>query len=60
MVKNPCPVREVWVGSLGLEDLLEKKMATHASILSWEIPWNEESGGLESRGSKKSLTQPGN
>ena len=60
MVKNPCPVQEVWVGSLGLEDLLEKKMATHASILSWEIPWNEESGRLESRGSKKSLTQPGN
>ena len=53
VVKNPCPVQEVWVGSLGLEGLLEKKMATHASILSWEIPWKEEPGGLKSMGSQK-------
>ena len=31
---------------LGLEDALEKGMATHSSVLAWEIPWTEESGGL--------------
>ena len=34
----------------GLEDCLEKGMATHSSILAWEIPWTEESGGLQARG----------
>ena len=34
------------IGSLGQEDLLEKKMATHSSIFAWKIPWIEESGGL--------------
>ena len=34
------------VQSLGLEDPLEKEMATHASIFAWEIPWTEEAGGL--------------
>ena len=44
------------VQSLGGEDPLEKEMATHSSILAWEIPWTEESGGLQSMGSKKSQT----
>ena len=38
------------VGSLGREDLLEKKMATHSSTLAWKIPWTEELGGLQSTG----------
>ena len=42
MVKNP-PAN---TGALGREDLLEKGMATHSSILVWEIPWIEEPGGL--------------
>ena len=33
---------ETWVQSLGQEDSLEKEMATHSSILAWEIPWTEE------------------
>ena len=45
-VKNSPTVRETWVQSLGQEDLLEKKMATHSSILAWKIPWTEEPGGL--------------
>ena len=36
----------------GLEDPLEKEMATHSSILAWEIPWTEEPGGLQSMGSQ--------
>ena len=46
MVKNPPPVQETQVQSLGCEDLLEKEMATHPSILAWRIPWTEEPGGL--------------
>ena len=45
-------MRETWVWSLGREDLLEKKMATHSSILAWRIPWTEEPGGLQSTGSQ--------
>jgi len=41
---------EIWVPSLGREDLLEKEMATHSSILAWEIPWMEEPGRLQSVG----------
>ena len=37
---------ETWVESLGQEDLLEKEMATHCSILAWKIPWTEKPGGL--------------
>ena len=48
MVKNPPAMEETWVRSLGWEDLLEKGMATHRSILAWEIPWTEEPGGLQS------------
>ena len=39
---------ETWVQSLGQEDRLEKQMATHSRILAWEIPWTEETGGLQS------------
>ena len=43
-------MRETWVWSRGREDPLEKGMATHSSILAWEIPWTEEPGGLHSKG----------
>ena len=48
---------DMWFQSLGWEDALEKEMATHFSILAWEIPWTEEPGGLQSMGSQKSQTQ---
>ena len=38
----------MWVQSLDQKDALEEGMATHSSILAWEIPWTEESGGLQS------------
>ena len=50
MVKNPTAVQETWVRSLSWKDPLEKGMATHYSILAWEIPWTEEPGGLQSMG----------
>ena len=43
----------MWVRFLGQEDPLEKEMATHSSILAWEIPWAEEPGRLQSTGSQK-------
>ena len=43
-------MQETWVRSLGQEDPLEKEMATHTSILAWEILWTEEPGGLQSVG----------
>ena len=43
---------EIWVQSLGREDPLEEEMATHSSILAWEIPWEEQLGGLQSMGSQ--------
>ena len=43
MVKNPPAVQETQVRSLSREDPLEKGMATHSSILAWEIPWTERS-----------------
>ena len=46
-------MRKTWVGSLGWDDPLEKGMATHSSILAWEIPWTEEPGGLQSMGSQR-------
>ena len=46
-VKNLPAVWETWVLFLGWEDLLEKEIATHSSILAWEIPWTEEPGGLQ-------------
>ena len=45
------------VRSLGQEDPLEKEMATHSSILAWEILWTEEPGELQSMGSQKSQTR---
>ena len=42
MVKRLPTVQETQVQSLGWEDLLEKEMATHSSILAWKIPWTEE------------------
>ena len=47
MVKNLPASQEMQVQSLGWEDPLEKEMATHSSILAWEIPWTEEPGGLQ-------------
>ena len=47
MVKNPPAMRGTHVQPLGQEDSLEKRMATHSSILSWRIPWTEEPGGLQ-------------
>ena len=44
MVKNSSAMRETWVRSLGWEDLLERGMATHYSILAWRIPRTEEPG----------------
>ena len=44
-VKNLPAMRETQVSSRGGEDSLEKRMATHSSILAWEIPWTEEPGG---------------
>ena len=50
-VKNLPAMQETQVQSLGWHDCLGKEMATHSSILAWRIPWTEESGGLQSRGS---------
>ena len=44
-------MQEIQVQSLDQEDLLEKEMATHSSILAWKIPWIEEPGRLQSMGS---------
>ena len=49
-------IQEMQVPSLGWEDTLQKEMATHSSILAWEIPQTEEPGGLQSTGSQKSQT----
>ena len=56
MVKNPLAKQEMQVPSLGQEDSLEKEMATHSSILAWEIPRTGEPGRLQSMGSQKSQT----
>ena len=45
-VKNLPAMQEMWIGSLGLEDPLEKGMTTHSSILAWRIPQTEEPSGL--------------
>ena len=50
MVKNLPAMQETWVRSLGWEDPLEEGMATHSSILAWNIHWTEEPGGLQSMG----------
>ena len=48
-------MQEMQVRSLSWDDLLEEEMATHSSILAWEIPWTEEPGGLQSMGVTKKL-----
>ena len=53
MLKNLSAMQETWVRSLGWEDPLEKRMATHSSILAWRTAWTEESGGLQSTGSQR-------
>ena len=57
MVKNLLAMQEAWVQSLSWKDPREKGMATHSSILAWEIPWTEEPGGLQSMG-PQSQTRP--
>ena len=55
VVKNLLlPMQEIQVLSLDWGDPLEKEVAPYSSILSWEIPWKEEPGGLQSMGSQKS------
>ena len=56
MVKSLPEMRETWVQSLGREDPLEKKTATHSSILAWRIPWTEEPERLQFMESKESDT----
>ena len=51
-VKHLPAMWETWVQSLGREDLLEKEMATHSSILAWKTPWMEDSGKVQSMGSQ--------
>ena len=52
-VKNLPAMQETQVRSLGQEDPLAKRMATHSSILAWRILWTEEPGGLQSMGSQR-------
>ena len=47
---NPAAMQDIRVWSLDWEDLLEKGMATHSSLLAWRIPWTEEPGRLQSMG----------
>ena len=47
MVKNLPAMQETQFRSLGQEDALEKRTATHSNILFWRIPWTEEPGGLQ-------------
>ena len=52
-LKNLPAMQEAWVRSLDQEDPLEKRMATHSSILAWRILWTEEPGGLQSMASQR-------
>ena len=56
MVKILPVVQETWVQSLVGEEILENRMATHSSILAWEMLWTEEPGGLWSMGHKEPNT----
>ena len=49
-LKNQLAMLEMWVQSLGQEDPLEKKMATHSRIFAWKIPWTEEPGRVQFMG----------
>ena len=51
-------MQKTWVQPLSWEDALEKELATHSSILAWEIPQTEEPGGRESMGSQKVKIAP--
>ena len=53
LVKNPPAMQETQVPSLAVEDLLEKEMTTHSSVLAWRIPGQGEPGGLPSLGSHR-------
>ena len=53
VVKNSSAMQETQVRCLGQEDPLEEEMATHSSVLVWEIPRTEEPGGLQSMGSQR-------
>ena len=57
MVKNLPAKKEMWVQSLGWEEPLEKEMATHSSILAWEISWTEEPGGLPGVTKESDITE---
>ena len=50
---NNAGAQETWVQSLGWEGPMKEEMATHSSILAWEIPWTEVSGGLLSMGPQR-------
>ena len=52
-VKRLPTLRETWAQSLSWEDLLEKEMVTHSSILAWKIPWTEKPGRLQAMGSQR-------
>ena len=52
-IKNPPSVQETWIWALSQQDPLQEGMATHSSILAWTIPWKEEPGRLQSRGSQR-------
>ena len=60
MVKNLPAKQETGVPSLGWDNPLEKEMASHSSILAWEILWTKEHGRLQSKRSQKSWTQLSN
>ena len=55
--KSPSAMGETWVRSPGREDPLEKRMASHSSILAWRIPWRQEPGRLVSMGVTMSWTR---
>ena len=60
MIKNLPAMQGMWVQFLGQEDPLEEGVATHTSIVVWEIPWTEEPGGQQSKESQKSRTRLSN
>ena len=53
MVKNLPAKQETWVWSVGREDPLKKRMATHSSVLAWRFPWTKKPGGLQFMGSQR-------
>ena len=53
VAKNPTAMQQMQIRSLCQEDSLEEETATHTSILAWKIPWTEEPGRLQSKGSQR-------